>query len=188
MRGRRAPCVLIVCVLVAVITLAHVTSTRAQVDVALPGVDGTHEYAELTGWIFVPEASVPQDVRLVVSGTQIAGVLASGCPPSHYPAGAEVHLRLSFAGVVDWLFCSASLPAVTGDLVVELPCHRINATAWLSGPNQFWMYIGYDPNFIPVCSWYAPAPQLTIVTARLIASTAVATEPSSWGTLKSLFR
>ena len=188
MRRRDTDCVPISCVAVAVVTLVCCTMAWAQVDAVFPGVEGTHEYAEFTGWVIVPEASNPHDVRLVISGAQIAGVLASGCPPSQYPAGAEVHLRLSHFGYFDWLFCSANLPAVTGDLIVELPCYRANTTTWNAGPSQFWMYIGYDPDFAPVCSWYAPAPRLTITTARLIADTAVATEGSSWGALKSLFR
>jgi hypothetical protein len=168
-----------------VVVFMCVAAAHAQIDLPLPGVEGTHEYSELTGWVTVPPATGAQSVRLVIAGSQVSGTIVNGCPPSQRAAGAEVHLVLSFAGIIDWLYCSANLLATDGDLVVELPCH---AATWFYGPSEFRMYIGYHPDIAPVCWGYAPYPQLTIVTARLVAEAAVATESSSWGTVKGLFR
>ena len=189
MRRHETSVVAMVFAMTQAVALFCACTVCAQMDLPLLGVECTHEYAELTGWVTIPPATGSLSVRLVIAGSQVSGRIVSGCPPSQHPAGAEVHLMLSLAGIFDWLYFSAYLPAVDGDLVVEIPCHSVSSViAWGTGPNEFRMYIGYDPDFAPVCWGYSPFPELTIATARLVVDAPVATEHSSWGTVKSLFR
>ncbi|MDP2324610.1 MAG: hypothetical protein Q8N51_11335 [Gammaproteobacteria bacterium] len=174
--------------LVGVLAVALLSSASyAQVDMPLPGVAGTYETASLSGWLGVPRVTNPQNIRLVVAGTQIPGAILTSWGDA-WDTGIEVHFMLRLGGSLEWLAFHGWLPPIDGDIVAELPCDLRLPGGWAPGPSEFIMHLGHDPNFSPVSWWYYPRPVVTIVTARLVADQAVPSESQAWGTVKSLFR
>ncbi len=170
---------------VALFVLA--ASAQAGASVELPVVPGANQTAEFSGWVVFPSADDVQGVSLVISGSQVPGVFRTTSGTAE-PTGAEIHLYVKYGGFVDWLYCVTRLSATSGELSEALPCTLVHPNGWLEGPSQFWLYIGYDPNGDHLGSWYWPVPELSIVTAHLVADQAVSTTVSTWGAVKSLFR
>ncbi len=167
---------------------------EAQLIVPLPGVEGTYDSHTFVGNVVVPETQGTSDACLAIAGTMTSGQASSTCPPpvGPYRIGPIFHFLMYLDGAVPWVDTSVGYFGPDGAFSVEIPL--VTATApfvpleSLGGSFVFELHVNTDAFGSPWCVTVERLPVVTIESAAIVSLSGVATEGTTWGAIKGLFR